>query len=56
VVAKAAPKRKSKGNIFIFLILLTCLVVPAIIYLIWDQCSAQKVCRFCGSPSMVPTG
>jgi len=48
------PKKVSRGSLLIEIILWCCFLVPGILYSLWRMGSKQKVCRKCGSPSMVP--
>lgn len=50
------PKRVTKGNFFIELILWLCLLIPGIIYSIWRLSSRYDACPKCGAPNMVPEG
>ena len=51
---KGKPKIKTKGSIFIEIILWCCFIVPGLIYSIWRITSRQKVCRSCEYSNPVP--
>jgi len=48
------PKLKTKGSIFIEIILWLCLIVPGLIYSIWRHTTRYKACPSCGAPNMIP--
>ena len=48
------PKRKTRGNFFIELILWLVLIVPGVIYSIWRLSTRYYVCPKCGSETMIP--
>lgn len=49
------PSRKTKGSIWIELILWLCFLIPGLIYSIWRLNTRHDVCAKCGSPDLVPT-
>lgn len=50
------PKTHVKGSLLVELVLWLCFLLPGLIYSVWRSTSAsrQKVCRECGSTSLVP--
>lgn len=48
------PSTKTRGSIFIEIILWICFIVPGIIYSIWRLTTRAKVCRACGAKELVP--
>lgn len=51
---KAKPKLKTKGSIFIELILWLCFLIPGLIYSVWRHTTRYKACPACGAPNMAP--
>jgi hypothetical protein len=51
---RGLPATKTKGSIFIEIILWLCLIVPGLIYSIWRLTTRQKVCPSCGNAGMIP--
>lgn len=49
-----SPKYRYRGSILIEIILWCFFLIPGLIYSVWRQTSKEKVCRKCGSPSMIP--
>lgn len=49
------PKKITKGNFFIELILYLTFIIPGIIYSIWRLTNTALICRKCGKESMIPT-
>jgi hypothetical protein len=48
------PTKSTKGSIFIEIILWLAFIVPGLIYSIWRLTTRQRVCRSCGSASVIP--
>jgi hypothetical protein len=48
------PTKRTKGSIWIEIILWLAFIVPGVIYSIWRLTTRQRVCRSCGSPSVIP--
>lgn len=46
---------KTKGSIFIELILWLCFLVPGLIYSIWRLTTRHRVCPYCQAPNLIPT-
>ncbi len=51
---KGKPKTKTRGSIFIEIILWLALIVPGVIYSIWRLTTRYKACPTCGASNMVP--
>ena len=51
---RGVPATKTKGSIFIEIILWLCLIIPGLIYSIWRLTTRYKACPACGSPGMIP--
>ncbi|OHA44233.1 MAG: hypothetical protein A3G04_01710 [Candidatus Taylorbacteria bacterium RIFCSPLOWO2_12_FULL_44_9] len=49
------PKRITKGNILMELILWLFFLLPGLIYSIWRLTTRQDVCPKCFNPTMIPT-
>lgn len=47
--------QKTKGSIWIEIILWLCFLVPGLIYSIWRHSSRSAVCESCGASTLVPT-
>lgn len=52
--AIGTPKTQTRGSIWIEIVLWLCFLVPGLVYSIWRLTTRQKVCRTCGSPTLVP--
>ena len=48
------PKKITKGNFFIELILYLTFIIPGIIYAIWRLTNTALICPKCGKESMIP--
>jgi hypothetical protein len=46
--------RSTKGSFLIELILWLCFLIPGLIYSVWRLTTRAKVCRCCGSSTLVP--
>ena len=51
---KGKPKRKTKGSIFVEIILWICFIIPGVIYSIWRMTTRYKACPSCDAPNMIP--
>jgi len=49
------PKTKTKGSIFIEIILWLFIIIPGLIYSIWRLTTRYKACPKCGTPNMIPS-
>jgi RNA polymerase subunit RPABC4/transcription elongation factor Spt4 len=50
------PKKRTRGSIWIELVLWLCFIVPGLIYSVWRLTTRESVCPGCGSPGMIPLG
>ena len=48
------PKMKTKGSIFLEILLWMLFLLPGLIYSVWRMSTKQKVCPKCEAPNMVP--
>lgn len=46
--------QKTKGSIWIEIILWLCFLVPGVIYSIWRHTTRTMVCKSCGASTLVP--
>src|ERR1022692_2329714 len=51
---RGSPATKTKGSIFIEIILWLCLLIPGLIYSIWRMTTRYKVCPSCSNAGMIP--
>src|SRR5664279_3851097 len=51
---RGEPATRTRGSIWIEIILWLCLIVPGLIYSIWRLTTRQKVCPSCGNAGMIP--
>lgn len=49
-----SPVQKQRGSYLLLLFLLLCFIVPGVFYFMWMLGATIKVCRKCGSSSLVP--
>lgn len=47
-------KTRTRGSIFIEIILWLCFLVPGVIYSIWRLTTRRQVCAACGAENIVP--
>lgn len=47
-------KVRTRGSIWIEIILWLCFLVPGLIYSVWRLTTKREVCRACGSETIVP--
>lgn len=47
-------KKRTKGSIFIEIILWICFLIPGVIYSIWRLTTRAEVCSKCGSTELIP--
>lgn len=50
-----SPKKKTKGNFLIEVILWLFFIIPGLIYSIWRLSNKQETCPKCGNASMIPS-
>ena len=50
----ANPKTRTRGSIWIEIVLWCCFIIPGLIYTLWRLTSREDVCRACGSHELVP--
>lgn len=50
---RGSPKRMTRGNIGIEIVLWICFLVPGLIYSIWRLTTKQDVCPSCEQPGMI---
>src|SRR4051812_39697119 len=48
------PVSRTKGSIFIEIVLWLCIIVPGLVYSIWRHTTTSDVCAECGSESVIP--
>jgi hypothetical protein len=48
------PVSRTKGSIWIEIILWICFIVPGIAYSLWRLMTREQVCPACKNPSMIP--
>jgi ribosomal protein L37E len=48
------PKTRTKGSIWIEIVLWICMILPGVIYSIWRLTTREQVCPKCGNPTMIP--
>ncbi|MGH7885505.1 MAG: YqaE/Pmp3 family membrane protein [Thermodesulfobacteriota bacterium] len=49
-----SPKKKTPGSIFIEIILWLFLIIPGLIYSIWQHSARHKVCAKCNNKNIIP--
>lgn len=47
-------KTRTRGSIFIEIVLWLCLIVPGLIYSIWRLTTKRQVCASCGAENIIP--
>jgi hypothetical protein len=50
----AVPEKKTKGSVFVGLVLTCCFFLPGLIYFAWKMTSGYEACRKCGGRMLVP--
>lgn len=51
---RSYPSTKTRGSIFIEIILWLCLIIPGVIYSIWRLTTRHKACPACGQGGVIP--
>ena len=52
--SQGSLRTKTKGSIFMEIILWCCFLLPGLIYSVWRMTSRERVCNICGSKNYVP--
>lgn len=51
---EAVPATRTRGSIWIEIVLWLCFIVPGVIYSLWRISTRRKVCSACGSEALIP--